>query len=127
MLNYKLHQIRFIVKEVARLEGLINQMSKSRDYEKKKKFNADLKFCREQKVKLMEEKLLDDLYISDEEKIMADNYFYKGMEWVDAFECSPLYGKVAYDKKAYKRSFNNSKKAITRATEVYYPYYKKKQ
>lgn len=133
MLNYKLNQIRTIVKEVERLEKMYKQISKSRDEKKKNEFYENLKLCRQEKIRVTTESLLDDLFLSEGEKKMACNYYYKGNDWTTAYVNSSLYNENEYyekdiedDEYSYSNAVENHRKEIMRAVQQYYLYYKKK-
>lgn len=59
MLNVKLKYLRTIIEEISRLEKLTDQMSRVRNQSKKQDYYEDLKWCREEKRKLIKEELLE--------------------------------------------------------------------
>lgn len=127
MLNYKLNQIRTIVKEVERLEKMYKQISKSRDDKKRNEFYENLKLCRQEKIRLTTERLLDELLLSEGEKEMACNCYCKGNNWTNAYVNSSLnnenkdYEKdIEDDKYSYSNAVENHRKEIMRAVQQYY-------
>lgn len=71
MLNVKLKYLRTIIEEISRLEKLTDQMSRVRNQSKKQDYYEDLKWCREEKRKLIKEELLEKIPLSKEEMQMA--------------------------------------------------------
>lgn len=134
MLNVKLNYLRLLNEEIARLENLREQMAKSRDYEKKQEYYADLKWCRDEKSRLLCEGLLDKLPLSSEERVMARIYYYTGKTWEHAFkdlrdslpyEKRKLYGEEEEEKEEKKLNKNmvRLKKSITRKIQNTFNYY----
>lgn len=132
MLYYKLNQIRNIVKEIERLEGLQNQIEKSRNSNYKEKFYENLRWCKEELRGLLQEDLLEGLDLSTEEKKMAYLYYYKNYEWKDAmYETlnESKLGKICDDESGTleRKTLNALKKHIYKTIQVYYDYQRKKE
>lgn len=89
MYNYILNSVRSITLEIAKLQGLASQMAKSNDYERKRQYEEFIKWCKNEKEKLLEnycpERIIENLYLSDDEKIMARSYYLYGKSWEEAF------------------------------------------
>lgn len=139
MLNVKLNYLRLLNEEIARLENLREQMAKSRDYEKKQEYYADLKWCRDEKSRLLAAKsdvpdgldvLLDEVGLSEEEKIMAKSFYYKGKTWEDAFNDLVFQledNEQKFYRKKEKQFIQSLKKSITRKIQKYTKYYRKSE
>lgn len=119
MLNVKLNTLMILVKEVKRLEKLKPKMSKSSDSEKKKEFEEELRRCREEKEKLLSEKLLENTLLDKNMLEIAKKHYYKGMPWEKAYENSALYYKH-YDEKKDKTYKNRYEKYIERTVQKFY-------
>lgn len=135
MLNVKLNYLRLLNEEINRLEALREQMAKSRDDEKKKEYYVSLKWCRDEKSRLLCEGLLDKLPLSSEERVMARIYYYKGKTWEHAFidlrdslpyEKQKLYGEVEEgEEEKPNKNMVRLKKSIIRKIQSTFNYYLK--
>ena len=132
MLYYKLNQVKNLAGEIERLEGLRNQVEKSRDEEYKRGYYENLKFCKNEYRRLSQEDLLEGLDLSEEEKRMAYLVYYKNVEWKDAMHKALSEGirkKICDDEsgKLERKTLNALKKHIYKTIQVYYDYQKKKE
>lgn len=130
MLNVKLNYLRLLNEEINRLEGIREQMAKSRDPEKKKEYRDDLAWCREEKARLRREELLQKVIVplSEEEMVMARSFYYNGKKWEDAFyevldTLTPT--KLELYSKNEKKHMDRLKKAIIRKIQQCTKYYRK--
>lgn len=87
MLNVKFQILRLLNEEIARLEHIRKQVYAGRDYEKRKEYEDDLKWCKNALDTLRKEfdVLSEKAYLSKPEKAMAYAYYCEGMTWADAF------------------------------------------
>lgn len=119
MVYVKLKTLRTLNEEIQRLEKMRIQIARSRSEEKKKRFGDNLKQCKAEKHQLISECLVESLRLTDEEKEMAKNFYYKGMTWEESFENSPLY-KESFDDEddeEVKKAVNRYKKYIEREVQ----------
>lgn len=129
MKNAKLQYLCALNKEIFRLEKIEAQMQKSRDCEKRKDFQRDLEWCKEEKIRLIKENLLEDLELTNKEKVMASFYYYEGETWEMAFEDMVLKLELTtyneYSDDELSKCRNTLKKYILRKVERYTNYYRK--
>ena len=87
MLNVKFQILRLLNEEIDRLERIRKQVYAGRDYEKRKEYEDDLKWCKNALDTLRKEfdVLSEKAYLSKSEKAMAYAYYCKGMTWEEAF------------------------------------------
>lgn len=128
MLNVKLNYLRLLNEEICRLEGIREQMTKSRDAGKKKEYYDDLAWCKKEMSRLLSEELLNKVELSEEETVMAKSYYYRGKTWELAFSDLLL----TFDSKKYefyskneKQHIQSLKKYITRKIQKYTKYHRK--
>lgn len=139
MLNVKLNYLRLLNEEINRLEALTEQVAGCRESKKKKGYYADLAWCRKEKNRLLAAKsdvpdgldvLLDEVGLSEEEKIMAKSFYYKGKTWEDAFNDLVFQledNEQKFYRKKEKQFIQSLKKSITRKIQKYTKYYRKSE
>lgn len=130
MLNVKLNYLRLLNEEICRLEGIREQMAKSRDPEKKKGYYDDLAWCRKEKAHLLCEELLKKVIVplSEEEMAMARSFYYDGKKWEDAFYevlDTLTSTKLELYSKNEKNHMDRLKKSIIRKIQQCTKYYRK--
>lgn len=136
MLNWELQSLRLLNEEIYRLEGIGEQMEKSRDNKKKKAYYANLEQCRKTRNLLLSRKLLDKVPLSKAEGVMAESFYYHGKKWEDAVwdaidtlsperQKSFNTGDDDKDDKNGKQYMEKMKKSITRKIQQYINYYRK--
>ena len=88
MLSVKFKILRLLNEEINRLESIRKQVYAGRDYEKRKEYEDDLKWCKNALATLRKEfdVLSEKAYLSKPEKAMAYAYYCKGMTWGKSFD-----------------------------------------
>lgn len=132
MLLFRLNQVKILAGEIERLEGLRNQIEKSRNEEYKRDYYENLKSCKDEYRRLSRENLLEGLDLSEEEKRMAYLVYYENVEWKDAMYkalSEKMLEKICDDEsgKLERKTLNALKKHIYKTIQVYYDYQKKKE
>ena len=132
MIYFKLNQIKGLVAEIERLEGLRNQIERSSNYEFKKKFYENLQWCKNELIVLKERDWLQDLDLTDDETRIARKYFYENYEWKDAMyhglserQRSKIYAD--HSGSLEMKALNTLKKRIYKTVQVFYDFCKKKE
>lgn len=89
MYSYILNSIWQITVEIARLEGLSEQMNKSRSSARKKDYKENIKWCKEKRENLLAEycpeEIIEKLDLMDDEKEMARLHYIEGVSWSEAY------------------------------------------
>lgn len=133
MLNVKFQILRLLNEEIRRLEKIQKQVYASRDYEKRKEYDENLKRCKNELAILRKDfdKLAEEAFLSDKEKELAYGYYCKGKEWETAFgavlpllttEKLDLYEKNV---KKQEQHMMRLKKSLIRKIQKYFNYYNK--
>lgn len=132
VIYFKLNQIKCLVAEIERLEGLRNQIERSPDLEFKNKYYENLRWCKNELIILKERDWLQDLDLTEEEKRIARKYFYENFEWKDAMyhglserQRSKIYADESGSLET--KALNTLKKRIYKTVQVFYDFCKKKE
>ena len=89
MYSYILNSIWQITVEIARLEDLSEEIRKSRSSKRKREYEDNIKWCKEEKENMLDkycpDKIIEKLNLTDDEKKMARLHYIEGMSWSEAY------------------------------------------